>query len=328
MSKKNNITIKDVAKQAGVSISVVSYVLNDTPGKTISRETRERVFEAAKQLNYVPNKIACGMRRKKAFSLGVVSYWDIEGSVFMAFLSGISSVAGRNNYSVVFCNNSVKQDNFNYINYYLDKTVDGIIFISPHESLGSINESLHIAKMKQANVPFVIMNGHTNEKDVSYINIDFEGSTYIATRYLIEKGHKDIVYVSPFSPSYMEIRERYNGYCRAMAEEKLIPKAYDVSEVASNIKDFKAVVTNKSDTAHTIMVEALKQNLSIPDDFVIIAGNTESYSEYLFPPLSTVMIPAKKMGETAAEKLLDIISGDTKPVTITHKCSLQIRGSC
>ena len=97
-------TIKDVAKEAGVSISVVSYVMNNNPNVSISKETREKVLRAAKKLNYTPNSIARSMRTKKSMIIGLATFWDISDSVFTDILKGVDSVAGKYGYSVTYCN--------------------------------------------------------------------------------------------------------------------------------------------------------------------------------------------------------------------------------
>lgn len=328
MEHSKKTTIKDVAREANVSISVVSYVLNRSTQKTISDATKERVLQAAQKLNYIPNRKASGMRNNKSLSIGIVSYWEMDGIVYMEMVKGISQVAAAHHYSVTICNRKSTKDHGSYIHYFLDGTIDGIILISPHEALGGINESAHIHTMKEVKVPFVIMNGHTNEKDVRYINIDFYDSTYRATLYLIRQGYEKVTYVAPMDLPYEELHQRYLGYLDAVRQNKLNAYICDVKEIEENIKDFRAVVTNKSDTAHKVMQEALRQKLIIPQDFVMIAGNTEAYSKYLFPPLSTVRIPAEEMGELAMKSLLSLIQGRREEGSMKLPCSLQIRGSC
>ena len=328
MSGEKKTTIKDVAKEANVSISVVSYVLNNKAGKTISDATKLRVTEAAKKLRYFPNRIASGMRNRKAMSIGVVSYWDMDGAAFMGMLSGAIEVASAYGYSVVVCNPKAGEDEYAYLDHYRSKSIDGIIFISPYEALGLIDEHTHINKMKSAGVPFVIINGHSCVADVSYINIDFYSSTYLATRYLISKGHSAITYVAPVSIPYSELHQRYLGYRDAVHEVDLPECICDIGDISTNIKSFKAVVTNKSDTAYAVMREAWAQGLNIPRDFVLIAGNTESYSEYLLPPLSTVKIDAKQMAASAAHYIVDCLNGNKAVITLKSQCCLQIRESC
>lgn len=321
-------TIKDVAREANVSVSVVSYVLNNSTEKSFSEATIRRVVDAANKLNYVPNRVARGLRGRKSLSIGIASYWGMDGMVFMNMLEGINETALESNNCIVLCNTKKQNEPYSYLDYYADGTIDGIIFIAPHESLGLIDEKSHIHRMKEAHVPFVMINGHTDEPDVHYINIDFYGSTYLATMHLIEQGYKEITYVAPLKINFIELKERHRGYKEAMEQHGLQEQVCDVDDIADQIGQFKAIVTNKSDTAHKVMGEALRQKKVIPDDFVLIAGNTEAYSDFLFPPLSTVKIPAKEMGEIAARTLLDVINDMPDVKYAMPKCTIQIRKSC
>lgn len=321
-------TIKDVAKEANVSISVVSYVLNHSAAKSISEETQHRVNAAAEKLHYVPNRMAAGMRRRKSLSIGIASYWNIDGTVFNDMLSGISAVTSENDYSVVLCNMK-NGEGYPYLENYFNGTIDGIIFIAPYEALGSIDEVSHIQKMKNARVPFVMINGHSHQEDVYYINIDFYGSAFLATNYLIGKGLREITYVAPLDLSYTEYQQRFLGYCDAMRQNRLEIRSCDVGRISENLRSFKAIVADKSDTAHLVMSQALDQKISIPAQLKVIACNTESYSAFLYPPLSTVSIPSKEMGALAAKILLEKIAGAIIPVVdLKPACSLQIRKSC
>ncbi len=321
------ITIKDVARESGVSISVVSYILNKTKGVTISDETKERVLGIAAALNYTPNQIASGLRMRKSMCIGVVSYLSIEGYSMGKVLTGINSVADENNYRIVLCNPKSGGKEFSYLNYYLGNSIDGIIFISPHEETGLIDEEAHITKMRETEVPFVIINGHTNVADVVYVNFDFFGSTHLATRYFIEQGFRHITYVTP-DLNFYELIQRMNGYTAATREAGLPLDICFERNLPTRIRDFKAVVTNKSDTAYRVINEANRHNLSIPEDFALLAANTQAYSEYLNPALSTVHIPSREIGEAAAKALIDSINGRTISVDLQRKCVLQLRQSC
>jgi len=321
-------TIKDVSREAGVSISVVSYILNNTKGKSVSEPTRERILEAAKRLNYIPNRIASGMRTRKSLCIGIVSYWGIDGYVIANMLTGINQIAAQNNYRIVICPTKSDNEEFKYIEYFYDKSIDGIIFISPYEELCRIDEEAHISRMKAANIPFVIINGSTAVPEVNYINIDYYGSTYLATNHMIDIGQTNITYVTPDNRKYSEYEKRYAGYSDAMKLHGLPEQVCFVPDVAKRIRHFQAVVANKSDTAQLIINEALNQSIRIPDDFPLIAANTESFSSYLYPPLTTVRIPSLEMGELAVMALLGNIIGKTTHVNLLPPCSLQVRASC
>lgn len=328
MPQGKKATIKDVAREAKVSISVVSYVLNSSTEKSISPATRDRVMEAAKRLQYVPNRAASGMRRKHSMVIGVVSYWELDVLVFTDMMKGITRKSSAANYRILFCHRESKQDDVSYLQYCQDGSIDGIVFIAPYESLGLIDEAFHIRQMKEAKVPFVVLNGSTHEDGVSYINVDYCGSTYLATSYLIGKGHKDIAYVAPLELHYTELERRLQGYQDAMRGNRLPVRCHDVKELPDCLHGLKAVVTNKSDTAHSVLQAAHKLGIDVPRELAVIAANTEAYSSYLFPPLSTVRIPAERMGELAVETLLEQLTGAAEPKLIMPPCALEIRQTC
>ena len=123
-------TIKDVAKEAGVSISVVSYILNNTPGQSFTDETRKRVISAAKKLNYTPNYIAKGMRSRRSMNIGIVLYWNISDVIVNEMLKGISKITEKYDYNIVLCLPSENKNQFSYIDAFKQRQVDGIIFVS------------------------------------------------------------------------------------------------------------------------------------------------------------------------------------------------------
>lgn len=299
-------TIKDVARRANVSISAVSYVMNGSTAKKYSEDTIRRIKEVAEELNYVPNNIARGMRSQKSFSLGIVNFWDINNRVFVQTLEGIVEQADSFGYSVVIC---PEDSNFSHIDYYKNKRVDGIIFISPVATECIIDEAEHIKRMKDVGVPFVIINGITSEKNVNYFYYNFIDTTFTATNYLISRGYKEISYVSPEISDSPELSARLEGYKKAMDTHSLKIKIYDIENVDEKVlKGFSAVVANKSDTAKDIMHKAIDCGLKIPQDFSLIAANIENYSEHLYTPLTCVQIPFKKIGKMSVERLMQNIN--------------------
>ena len=323
---KKKVTIKDVAKEAGVSISVVSYVLNHSKNVSISEATKKKVFDAANKLDYVPNRFASGMRTKRSKCIGIVAYWEIEGGIFAKMLNGISTAAEENGYRIVLCSRHDTAEKYDYLDYFYDMTVDGIVFIAPYEEFGLIDEQEHIHKMQEAKIPFTVINGHTSLPGVSYVNIDFYGSAKLATKYLIRKGFREVTYVTP-DLQYNELKERYRGYHDAMQQANLKESVCNVKNVPNRIGEFRAVVANKSDTAQIVLKEAWKQKIDVPQQFSIIACNTMPFSEYLFPSLSTVKVPGFEMGSMAARFVMDQIEGRAGSDIESPECSLMIRDS-
>lgn len=297
-------TIKDVAARAGVSISVVSYVLNKTEGKKISESTIKRVKQAADELHYVASRFAGSMRTNKTNLIGVVMFWDIQSRVAMRLIRGINSGLLESGRHLVLLNVEDK-DEFSYIKLFLDGSIDAVIFVSPFSIKKIIDENEHIEKMKENNIPFVIVNGSSEREDVSYVNIDVKKTAYTAAKYLIDKKFKDIIYVAPKLRENKEYFLRCAGYEQAADEAGICKREVCLSEF--ELKKGQCILANKTDTAHEIYLMADRLNLKPGIDFSVAAANTDSYSAYMIPPLTRVDTPMEAIGKCAAQKIADII---------------------
>lgn len=319
------VTIKDVAQEAGTSISAVSYVLNNSTEKKYSETTVKRIKDAAKKLNYTPNNIARGMRSQKAYSIGIVNFWDIYNHVFVKNLNGIIEVANEYKYSVVLCPVSNKNVNdYSYIDYFINRRVDGIVLIAPVQSECVIDEQEHINRMRKAGVPFVVINTSLNTNEPNFFRYDFSQAVYTATEYLFSNGYRDIAYVTPnISDTYPEMLERLNGYKQAVKELGLNATVYNIDDIDFNTMDkLSAVVTNKTDTAKKFIDKAIDFGFSIPNQISVIAANVENYSEYLYVPLTCSQIPISTIARMATKMLIDIIND--KSVEKIDKISCEI----
>ena len=326
MSEKR-ATIKDVASLAGFSTAVVSYVLNDSKEKTIPQVTKDKVWEAARKLGYVPNSIARNMRAQASMSIGVVPYWSMETTVFAQMLQGILDSCDAARYSTLLCKPRAGENAFSYLDDVYRKRVDGLIFICPPENSMILNEKEHADKMREAGVPFVMINSHTDLKETACVDIDYVGSTRLVTEYLISLGHKKITYIAPLQSAEMECRLRLEGYRQAMQKHNLPEDAADCSALPEKISACTAIVTNKSETARLALQEAIRQGIAVPDQLSVAAGNTEAYSEMLFPPLTTAKIPSWEIGKQAVEMVLKQIRGKAEGFPRILPCELKIRSS-
>ena len=105
------------------------------------------------------------------------------------------------------------------------------------------------------------------------------------------------------------MQQRYDAYKNIMLEHNLKPSFCPITEIDKRIHTFKAVVTDKSNAAYRLLSHAIELGIKIPDEFEVIAGNTEFYSKYLYPPLTTVRVPTKEIGKFAAKSLIRQIDG-------------------
>ncbi len=313
------ITIKDVAKRAGVSPSTVSRALS---GKVpVDRETRDRVMEAVRALKYQPNILAKGLKEGRTNTIGLIIP-NICNPIFPAVARGVEDVARENGFTVVLCNTDEDMDmERNYVEKLQNRWVDGLIFATARE------ESRHILELKQRNFPVVLVARHMGEA-VDAVVVDNYKSSFEAVRYLIETGHKRICIIVG-DRDLILYRERFEGYRYALESAGLpvYPEMIlDVSGRDDNgynaVKNLleKGIIPDAifaaSDPRAIGAIRAVKDcGLNVPDDISIVGFDDLDISSYIDPPLTTVSQPLYEMGTQAARRLIAMVNGskDEKP---------------
>ena len=193
--KKINITSKDVAKLANVSQATVSYVLNNTHGKSISDKTRKQVLKAVEELNYTPNNAARVLKTNQANCVALRLATNISLPRYHAMLQGVRSYLEPKGYNIILCSNTAQTGRFpDYINACVSHQAIGVIYIA------SDNEDIPATDLDyiQANdIPLVAIDCMKENPYVSSVNYDYFASTYICADYLIQKGFQKIYYIRP-----------------------------------------------------------------------------------------------------------------------------------
>ena len=307
---EKRVTIKDVAADVGVSISVVSYVLNDSKNVSISEQTRKKVLASARKLGYVQNRNASILRSGKSYTLGVISYWA-DSFAYASLIECIKNAADADGYKVLIYYATKNTDIDDFISYYRDHMIDGIIILAPYEKYEKYDIVKYVKIMNEQKIKFAVVNENRNDVNACIIPIEYNRCVYNATKYFIEKGYKDIIYVDDPNISNNSMQQRFNAFLTIMHEYGLQPQICKVDEISENIHKFKAVVASKSYCAYKVLTAALQLGYKIPEDFEIIAANTEVYSRYLYPSLSTVRVPARDLGAFAAKSVIRQINGKT-----------------
>ena len=205
-----NVTIKDVAQKAGVSIATVSRVINENPA--VAPEIVQKVLSSIKEMGYIPNQIARSLKMSASRSIGFIIA-DIRTDYFAQISSSIDAVLRQSGYSLIVCSavNDYRNE-YDYIRLLMEKQVDGIII----NTTGHNDE--FISKIS-ANIPFVFLHRKLNSPTFcgDWIDTDIYSSAYELTKKMIENGHREIGIVS--GPLFLSTGQmRYNGYARAMAE--------------------------------------------------------------------------------------------------------------
>jgi len=315
-----SVTIYDVAKRANVSIATVSRVLNNNP--LVSEKTRERVLKAIEELNYSPNVIASALTKKSTKTLGIVVP-DISNPFFAELARGVEDACNDFGFTLIICNtdNSIDKE-VSYIKLLKQKSIDGYII-----STAYYNDEI-VMKMIKSKVPLVLLGRDLECEGCIFDAIvsDNEKGGYLATKYLIDLGHKRIACL--LGPPRVKVSlEREKGYLRAMNEAnlKVCPElvGYGDFKVDFGYKKALEMLTGRikptaffaaNDLTAVGVIKAAKfLGLKVPQDISVVGYDNTMLAELVDPPLTTISQQMKKMGYLAAEMLIKRIRGERTP---------------
>lgn len=319
--------IKDVAVKAGVSISTVSNVINNT--KYVSPELRRKVEDAVRDLSYQANPAARSMKSKRTGIIGVITV-DMCGMFYPYVMKGIYSVANERGYQVVICDSNVgnqgesdfQREKELFQNLFRSQ-VDGIIFTSvvPKSMEERYIRWLMEAAEEGKYIPFVSIERDFMKYGVDSIVFDGRRGAYKAVEHLIDCGCKEICHIT--GPSHMDIvNDRLNGYIEAMEDAGFVidrntmvvegnfshQSGYEgMKKLLEYIPDVDGVFAGNDQMAVGIMKALKESKIKVPEE-IKIAGFDDVYvSSVLEPPLTTVHIEKRELGIAAAKILFDRI---------------------
>jgi LacI family transcriptional regulator len=333
MNIKKSTTLKEIATKAGVSPSTVSRVMNHK--LSVRPEIRSRVERVIQELKYERNR-SSGVR--KSFNSNIVGLIvpDILNPFFPLLIKGIENIAKIHGYSLILCDSENDCEiEKKHIRNLLEKEVEGLIFIPAPGENDLIDELI------EKDFPLVFLDRRIENKKINYVTAANEEGAYQATKYLISLGHRDIVYITAGAQYLSTQKERFDGFRRALEEEK-IPFRNDLVIAGEHEREktsrevIKLLNSGKKFTAlfasSDIMAFAAKQvledrNLRIPDDVSIIGFDDIPFSSAI--SLTTVSQPAHEMGKNAMLLLIDLIKKRVRsPNQIVLRTSMIIRSSC
>ncbi|QBD84514.1 LacI family transcriptional regulator [Clostridium tetani] len=330
-------TINDVAREAGVSISTVSRVLNNN--YPVKEETRKRIEEAIEKLNYKPNMLARSLITKKTSTIGVIVP-GITNLFFPTIVESIEDYSKDQGYSIVLCNTrgeALKEKEI--IENLMSKGVDGIIIIDP--TLDNLkNKYLEDISMK---LPIIIVNGSPEELKGNFICYDEKVGTLEAFEYLLELGHKEIAFIRGSKSYSYDIKEKI--YTDIIEKNNLkyneildVGKGNSIEVVENTQKKVEEFLLNKNKPTAIFACNDLmalgvvnacnKLNLNVPQDISIIGFDNTLISNITHPKLTTVDLNMEGIGNIAALKLLEIIEDKNKSIRYTMETKLIVRESC
>ena len=339
-NNSTKVTIKQIAKLAGVAPSTVSRALSTDP-KT-SPDTIKKISELARDLNYYPDSLAKGLREKKTRTVGIILN-DLNNPFYTEVLSSIGESLNERGYSMIvsYSNYENEREKKNILSM-LSKRVDGII-ISPID-----DKSKNIEFLIQNNINAVIIDCLPRFENISYVYTDHGKGAEIATEYLIQNGHRDILlFLGPYETSLAgQFRDSFFKTLkkhRIKHRDDLILKAKEFS-MDGGYNAFKNILTvNDQNISHNftgivtcgdllalgIYAVANELRFEIPINYSIIGYDNIKVTSALSPPLTTIHQPRKRIGIQSARILIENIENENKKVIekIVFEPNLVIRGS-
>lgn len=331
-----NITLKHLANQLGLSVATVSRALNDS--YEISEETKKKVRKLAKELNYQPNPFASFLKKHKSKTIALIIP-DISNNFFSQIIKGVETVSQDLGYHVIICDS---HENFDkekqIIQHLISGRVDGILISSSFET----QDDGHLLEIIKRKIPLILFDRVSENLSVStVVSNDYE-SSFLATQHLIENNCKKIAFLK-VGKNLSITEKRFKGYFDAL-EKNNIPYDEELviessNEESKNINIIHKLITEKKPDAVFATVEHLaissydvckSLNIKIPEELKIISYSNLAVARHLNPSLTTISQPAFEIGIKAAELLIQEINAkipfDQKEKIIINS-SLMVRNS-
>ena len=332
--KKKDITIKDIAKEAGVSLGTVSNFLNKKVA--VSEKLSKRLRKVISKYNFRLNFSASSLRGKISKLIGIIIP-DSSSLVFSFVIKEIEKLSHEFGYSVVVCNSdSNYAAEVEYINVLKSRNVDGIIIIPSEENMAIFDGfNLDI-------IPVVLMNRRINNSNIDYVTIDIYPALLEVINYLVGLGHKKIAYMNR-EIHLVQSRERLNGYKVGLKNNKIkirkefiidgegyfLEGGYKDMVKILKLDDKPTAIIAYNDSMAIGAIKAIKDhNFKVPDDFSVVGFDNSFINDYVEPTLTSLTFQKKEIAGKAFNLLLKRMNGDKGPPQgIVLHSSLVIRNS-
>lgn len=318
----NVTTIKDIAKIAGVSHSTVSRALNNS--SALNEETKKRILEIAKNLNYTPNTSARSLVLSKSYNIGVFFSSIYDGTSSSFFHNVIKSISEKvgSNYNIIVKSIDTYIESYNSIN---PKNFDGIIVVSQKKEDDSF-----IKKVIEKMIPVVVLNREVKDLEVNNIVSNEIIGVYEGIKHLINLGHKDIAIIEG-KEDFESTKVRRKGYLKAFSEFKIdimnefiVKGDYGLESGYLRAKDLlklehkpSVIFAFNDDMALGAMKAILEGGLRVPEDISILGFDGSVFSHYLTPSISTIKRPIEEICYYGVKILFNIMKN--KNVEIEKK---------
>ena len=307
-------SIKDVAKEAGVSIATVSRVLNDID--VVNEDTKKKVLDAIKKLGYRPNIVARSLKTQRTKTIGILVP-DISSQFYPEVVRGAEDVANIYGYNIMLCNSDLDiEKEKEYLRVMKEKMVDGVIYMS-----SSLQEEI-LELINELQVTTVLVESKDEKGIIPSVTIDNELATYESTKYLIGKQNKDIAFIGVHKDGANAWSDRFTGYEKAIKESGLKLNEdiiyFDDLRPRSGYEGIKAMLEKgskfdslvcASDEVAMGAINALRDSgINVPGDVDVVGFNDIYAASLFYPRLTTISQPMYDMGSVAMRMLIKLVN--------------------
>lgn len=307
-------SIKDVAREAGVSIATVSRVLNDID--VVNEDTKKKVLDAIKKLGYRPNIVARSLKTQRTKTIGILIP-DISSQFYPEIVRGAEDVSNIYDYNIILGNSDFDvEKEKEYLRVLKEKMVDGVIYMSSSlqdEILDLINE---------LNLKTILVETKDKEGKLPSVTIDNIEAAYEGTKYLLNKGFKNLAFVGVKKDEMNAWSDRYVGFEKAMNEANIaidndlihledlkVNSGYNAAKsYIDSGKKVDAIVCATDELAMGVINGLRDNGVNVPDDVSVIGFNNNYLGEIFYPKLTTISQPSYDMGSVAMRMLIKLLN--------------------
>ncbi len=315
--------LSDIAKSLGVSVSLVSLVLNGKGNQNgISKETQQKVEDKAKELKYKPNQMARSLRLGKSNTIGLIVA-DISNAFYARIARGIEQKANEKGYNLIFCSTEENPEKeIALIRMLKERQVDGLIIST------TLKDTTEILQLKKENFPFVLIDRYIKRLETNYVVTNNYDGAVAAMQHLIDLGHERIAILTVTPAHLSSVNDRYTAYKDILKKNDIRFNKNFVKQISFNdveneteqaVKELlqmpnyvTAIFTVNNNLAVAVLETLHKIGKKIPDDISLVSYDDIRLFRFCVPTITAVAQPVEQIGERAVELLLSEIEKDGK----------------
>lgn len=330
----------DIAHRAGVSQATVSRALRDSP--LVNPATREKIKKIARELNYQVDHTAAGLRSQLSHTLAILFFEDPTSDdsqinpFFLSMLGNITRATARRNYDLLVSFQQLSDDW--HIKYEVSNRADGIILLGYGEYSSFVDK---VEKLVNAGAHFVVWGATGEHLSGHTVGCDNAKGAFDATMHLLGLGRKHIAFFGSNTDDSPELKQRYEGYCKALkkagikvdaglqfdADNQETSGSSAAGKLVNSGKPFDAVFTASDLIAIGAIKHLRAMGLKVPADVSVVGFDNIPAASYFNPSLTTVHQDTIAAGEQLVNQVIQMINGET-PVSQLLEPTLIVRGSC